>query len=282
MSGTGVQRVLSKELVFPASMNFVAPIIVGDLIRVGSANDGGYVIPERLIHEIDFLVSMGVEENWAFEEQFMKLNPSLRIHAYDYSISRRIFRKRVLVGAIGACLGKWSFAEVRRRVRVLKSYGAFFRGTTRHFQERIFNPANWPIDVTLAQVFERIDSDRVFLKIDIEGSEYRIVDEIAQFAHRISGMAIEFHDTGPLRPVFSAAIRRIQESFAIVHLHGNNYAGISADGVPEALEVTFLKKTLCRELQLHDSEERRTRLPLASTDAPSDPRRSDYEIRFCL
>jgi hypothetical protein len=106
---------------------------------VGGANDGGYVIPEHLVHEVDVLVSMGIEEHWSFVEHFMRLNPSLRIDAYDYTISRRLFRQRVLVGVIGACLGKWPLSEVARRTRVLKSYGAFFRGTTRYFQERIYN-----------------------------------------------------------------------------------------------------------------------------------------------
>jgi len=166
--------------------------------------------------------------------------------------------------------------EFFRRVRVLQSYNAFFRGSVKHFQERIYNRVDLPVDVTLEKVFERIDSNKVFLKIDIEGCEYRIIEDIGRFAGRISGMVIEFHDIGPLRLVFNAAIARLQNFFEIVHLHANNYGGLAADGVPEVLEVTFAKKPL------QGPAKRRTELPLPGSDAPNDARRADYKMRFCF
>ena len=46
----------------------------------------------------------------------------------------------------------------------------------------------------MEEVFDLTDKSDIFLKIDIEGSEYRILDSILENQNRISGIAIEFHD----------------------------------------------------------------------------------------
>jgi hypothetical protein len=122
---------------------------------------------------------------------------------------------------MGVCLRQTSLRVLRKRLSVLKSYDRFFRGPVKHFEERIYNRIDRPYDVTLSRVFERAASNKIFLKVDIEGSEYRIIDAIAEFADRIVGLVVEFHDTDPLRPVFVDAIRKLQQHFEIVHVHAN-------------------------------------------------------------
>lgn len=263
----------TDRLSIPASLEFIAPAAVDTLVRVGGAYDGGYVIPPWMIAETDVLVSLGVSDNWSFDEHFKRLNPALRIDAYDYSVSRRGFVRRVAMGVAKWLLGQASLGEVARRVRLLKAYNRFFSGDVRHFEERIHNRVDLPYDVTLGTVFARTDSRRIFLKVDIEGSEYRIVDDILAHADRVVGMVIEFHDTEPLRPVFEAAVRKLQERFEIVHLHANNFGGVARDGLPEVLEITFA----------HESRQRlarRRELPIPSIDAPNNPHRRDYALAF--
>ena len=264
----------SPELMIPAELNFIAPIVVDDLIRVGGPHDGGYVLPKSVIAETEFLVSLGINDDWSFDEQFRRLKSGIPIHAYDYSISKKLLMKRTLETALRACLGKAPIDEVRRGFRAVQSYGSFFRGSIRHFKERVFNRADGPLDVTLDIVLGRTKSDRVFLKIDIEGDEYRIIDPILEASGQIVGMAIEFHNTDPLRMVFVSSVRRLQEHFEIVHLHANNYLGIAADGVPEAIEITFVRKSGRR------SSERRTSLPIPEVDSSNNPARPDYRLRF--
>ena len=40
------------------------PIAVDDLIRVGRANDGGYVLPRKLATDCLYLISYGIRTDW--------------------------------------------------------------------------------------------------------------------------------------------------------------------------------------------------------------------------
>jgi hypothetical protein len=175
---------------------------------------------------------------------------------------------------MGFCLGRTPLPALRRRWRVLRSYDRFFRGPVKHFEERIFNRIDRPYDITLSRVFARADSNKILLKVDIEGCEYRIIDAIAEFADRIVGLIVEFHDTEPLRSVFVEAIRKLQQHFEIVHVHANNTEGVGSDQLPELLEVTFVRRTRSQTLQ------RRTVLPLDGVDAPNIPDLPNYTMRF--
>jgi hypothetical protein len=262
------------ELLIPEELNFLAPLVVTDLIRVGGENDGGYGVPKSLIREAEILVSMGIDNDWTFDEECRTLNPALRVHAYDFTISRKLFVKQLQYAIINVCLGRKPLRLLRTRWRVLKSYDKFFKGPVKHFKERIYNRIDLPYDITLSSVFERADSNKILLKVDIEGCEYRIIDAIAQFADSIVGLIVEFHDTDPLRPVFVDAIRRLQLHFEIVHVHANNNGGIANDQFPEALEVTFIRQTRGQTLQ------RRTVLPVDGVDAPNNPDLPDYRMAF--
>jgi len=262
------------NLTVPSELNFLAPLIVGELIRIGNLNDGGYVIPKRSILEVDTLVSLGVSTDWSFDEHFKRLNPRLQIHAYDHTISEKFFRRRVRRKILPFLLRKIPRNDFTERLRALRSYRTFFSGDVKHFAERIHNRADTPRDATLDRVFARTSSSKIFLKIDIEGSEYRIVDSILKYVDRIEGIVIEFHNTDPLREVFCKAVKKLQTKFDVVHVHGNNYEPVAEDNLPEVLEVTFAKTEAVR------TGERRYLLPLPGLDNPNNPARPDYELQF--
>jgi hypothetical protein len=64
----------AHELLIPEELNFLAPLVVTDLIRIGRENDGGYGVPKSLIREAEILVSMGINDDWSFDEECLKLN----------------------------------------------------------------------------------------------------------------------------------------------------------------------------------------------------------------
>ena len=43
-----------------------------DLIRVGKDNDGGYLISKNDLSKSDFLLSLGICDDWSFEKNFLK------------------------------------------------------------------------------------------------------------------------------------------------------------------------------------------------------------------
>jgi hypothetical protein len=261
-------------LVIPASANFLAPTIVDDLVRIGKPNDGGYLIPKSAVLDTDFVISLGLSEDWSFDEQFKKLNPRIHIHAYDHSVSRKLFRRYLFGVTKRFCKGRVSLDEVKKRFRVCRAYNAFFRGTVKHFEEHVSDRVELPFEVTLDRVFERVNSSNIFLKVDIECAEYRIMNDILKFANRIVAMAIEFHNTGPLRSVFCASVKKLQERFEIVHLHANNFGGVASDGLPEALEITFLKRSKC------EGGQKRMVLPISLLDSPCNPGAPEYRLTF--
>ena len=74
-----------KIVKFP---KFLQPYYINKekLIRVGSFDDGGYVVPISNIKDTELLISMGISDNWDFERHFSKIS-NAKILAYDDSIT---------------------------------------------------------------------------------------------------------------------------------------------------------------------------------------------------
>ena len=53
-----------------------------ELTRIGSIDDGGYVVPLKTILTSSFLISFGINDNWDFEKDFVKRSKT-SVWAYD-------------------------------------------------------------------------------------------------------------------------------------------------------------------------------------------------------
>ena len=201
---------MAKKL--PPSLDYLRPVVVDDLVRFGSSTDGGYLLPQRLIGEIDAVLSFGLATDWSFEEQLARLRPGIPIHVYDHTVGAKSYYRAAKSRSFKFLNGRTSFADVRMRWKTYTGYRHFFSGRHRHYAERVFNRRDNTNDATLDIAFGRLGAVRnVLLKVDIEGGEYRIVPAIKSFASRIDLLVIEFHDTDPFRPVFEAHIRSLLE-----------------------------------------------------------------------
>lgn len=265
-----------QQLMIPGYLNFLAPTIVENLIRLGKDHDGGYVITASSAKKTEYLISMGIAEDWSFEANFITFNPRLKIHGYDHTISKKVFFKNIVYEIIMLIARKSSLKIIRNKLHVYFSYLAFFSENAIHFPERINHRQEADYDVTIDKVFSRVDSDKVFVKIDIEGSEYLIIDDLLQFRSKIIGMALEFHNIGPLRLLFNESIKKLTEHYEIIHLHANNIGEICTDGFPETMEITLIRKEFCC------GTVKRNILPVQGIDAPNDPSKPDYKLIFNL
>lgn len=260
----------------PSTLDFLAPSIVPGLLRVGRWTDGGYVIPYFAIASTDALVSFGINRDWSFEEGFHAINPRAAIHAYDHTVSLRMFRSQFYRGLLQWPLQQLPRAALGQRLWLWREFHAFFGSKARHFEERIVGREEREGEATLDKALRRLSPDRrkVFLKVDIEGDEYGIIEAILRHAARITAIAIEFHDTDRRRTVFCDAVSALQHEFEIVHLHANNCDRIDADGLPAVLEITFVRRS-GRTLP------KRQDLPI-ELDRPNNASRPDYPLHFDL
>ena len=149
----------------PQELNFLAPTQVDGLVRVGQIHDGGYVIPRLLIDKTDALISLGVNEEWSFDSDFLKRKPHIPIHAYDYTVSREIFFAKIVASIKRLILAVFDLVY---RIKVYFKSVYFFRNNVKLYQERITDRAEAPNDVTIDTVIGRVDHNNIFCKIDIK------------------------------------------------------------------------------------------------------------------
>ena len=65
-----------------------------ELVRLGSIDDGGYVLPIKDARISDVLISLGISDNWDFEKDFAKFS-NAKVIAYDYSINSDFWISRL-------------------------------------------------------------------------------------------------------------------------------------------------------------------------------------------
>jgi len=255
------------------------------LCRVGSANDGGYVVALDALAKARLLLSFGIATNWEFEADAATRNPQLRVDAYDHSVGMKFFAEMAMRAGVNAVLRLLTLnaagaAASARKLRVALSYFRFFSRPHRHTAKRVW----YNTDRGSAAIGEIIDAAEtygplsVFAKIDIEGSEYRVLPAVAARAHLFSGLVVEFHDTDICADAFNAAIASLARDFDIVHVHGNNYGDMSADGrLPLTLEVSFVNRALGTRGEPGFGA---TNFPRLGLDAPNNPRVPDYAFEL--
>ena len=241
---------------------FCKPSATNDLIRLGPDFDGGYVLPRRIVDRSDFLLSMGLSNNWAFEEEFCS-KANARVVIFDPSVNLpfwlRDFCKSVIAG-----ISNLKMRYITNSLSYFR-YKKFFDGTqNRHLQLAIGNGSNGSVTLANAIALGKITKN-TFLKIDIEGAEYLIFDEIVQHATSFTGMAMELHHISSHIEEIGHFFGQLSTHWQLVHFHANDYAA-SADGsFSDAIEVTFINRTLL----LPGEHLSFKNLPLANLDFPN-------------
>ena len=112
-----------------------------------------------------------------------------------------------------------------------------------------------------------------FLKIDIEGSEYRILDQIIKNSKKINGLAIEFHDFDLHQNVIKKFVNELD--LKLVHIHVNNYGTINSDGIPSTIEFTFSSKEFISNDLNNDKV-----YPVVNLDKPCNKNEIDHKVIF--
>lgn len=210
-----------------------------DLIRIGRDNDGGYLVSSADIAQSDALLGLGVSDDWSFEEHFKKINP-VPLLAYDASIGEIVFLKKFFKSLVKFNKPKIAF----HWLKVWKSYRSFWSEIGNcHVKKFVGLNSGDSIHCTFNDALSNFESRNIFVKIDIEGSEYRFLESLVENQDRMTGLVIELHDCD----IHKKAIKDFVSNFnlRLIHVHANNYAPVNLDkGMPLVLELTFSRYSL--------------------------------------
>ena len=224
---------------------FLRPFQVPELIRLGRDFDGGYLADERSVNCADCLVSIGIDDDWSFEKDFKSRSQSPVI-AVDATTSRWLFIRRhcrnSVKGFVKGLVGREVRFDPRRNkalLKLLKDYSEFFQNDNCHVRKYVAGVRD-SRRITVDDIVNGMlpqDCGRFLLKIDIEGGEYGILDDICAVSGRLTGLVMEFHDV----PRRVDDIRRFLERLplSLCHVHCNNFCQTIEHGLPQAIELSL-------------------------------------------
>jgi hypothetical protein len=217
-----------------------------DLERFGEKNDGGYLMCGNLLGDVQAGYSYGISgyDGWGCE---ISRTHDVPVHQYDCFNPTRpwcLFGNTIFHDE---CVG----------------------GTTETVDGRFF-------DTVKNQLARNGDhTDRIVLKIDVEGAEWASLLAVPDdMLRQIDQMAIEFHweEHDALGWVhderYLHLVARLREHFEVAHIHFNNTSCVEdlAPFPSHAFEVLFVNKRLA----VVSSPPRNARVP-HPLDAPNNP-----------
>ena len=91
-----------------------------------------------------------------------------------------------------------------------------------------------------------IENKKMILKLDIEGSEYDLLDEIALNFDLFNCMIFEFHDLDSKNADLYKFLKKCKDSFDMIYLGINPSGGFSECGQPKVIEITLEKKSVTK------------------------------------
>jgi hypothetical protein len=195
------------------------PKYLYDLLRIGKNNDGGYLVESNSIQNAKSLISFGIGKDWSFEIHLKRIK-NIPIFAYDHTIEKYEELPQF----------KSFFNGKKNNYFFKKKIGEVFVEKNNTNIEKIVNDFNlYFLGLKLP----------IFFKIDIEGSEYIILNDLIKFSKSISGLVIEFHDVPVNINIILKFIKEID--LDLCHIHANNWGGLDSNNVPKVLELTFAR-----------------------------------------
>ena len=184
-------------------------------VRIGSKNDGGYVLVDDL-SRITAVLSFGIGDNVDFDLQFA--NKGIKVHQFDHTIESLPVKHENFVHH-RSMVGMRDGLTIRKIIELC--------GLT--------------------------NSRALLLKCDIDGAEWGLLERVnsLDLVH-FEQIVIELHDFEKLSdPVILdhtfRTLEKINRTHCVVHVHGNNNSGpikVHGIGVCPVIEVTYARRDL--------------------------------------
>ena len=198
-------------------INLLKPNDLGyDLIRIGPNGDGGYLVPD-VLNKIKICFSPGVGDIHGFENDL--LDRGIKVFMADGTVEKPILSNKnydFIKKNLGSCIDEAT--------------------TTLKF---------W--------MDSNVVDDELLLQMDIEGSEYEVVNSLDESnLKKFKVMIIEFHYFEQILTkmgykIIESVMKKILKYFDVAHIHPNNCCGsykVNKTIIPSTIEITFLRKEL--------------------------------------
>jgi len=233
-----------------------------NLIRCGRNNDGGYLVSNKTILEAKTLIAFGILDDCSFEGDFIKIN-SVNVYCYDHTVNKSYWKKRIY-NDIGAFLYNFNWPFIKNTLTRYFEFRNFFKMKSNYLDIKTITTSS------IKKILSENNFPKpLFFKIDIEGSEYRILDELMEFQDNLCGLVIEFHDLDLNLDRVKNFINNFKLS--LTHIHPNNYGSVDEKNDPLVIEMTFEK---------HPEESKKNLIFPNEFDQPNNPNNKDIILNF--
>ena len=229
--------------------NFLIPKHKTKLVRFGSKYDGGYLINDNDIRNSDTLISLGIHDDWAFEDEIYKNSKIKNIILFDPETSYLLILKYLLISIV-----KFNFKKLKsnflkfKELDNLKSYSTFF---SQKFDKNL--------------ILKYMNSKNIIFKIDIEGDEYKDLEFILDHQEKINSLIIEFHDVAKNYNIIHKFITNFKLN--LIHTHVNTFS----QKKDISIELSFSRYALL-------SNEKWCQSDFDHIDFPNHPKHRNVEI----
>ena len=212
-----------------------------ELIRFGKDNDGGYLIEKNSIFDSEILISAGISWDFSFEEDYL-IKVRKKIFCYDHTLNFRYYFVTWMLILLFRILKFSSFSKIKSAFNNMlkpKKLKKFFKKKEVKYFSLGVGLKNEKILELNEILSNHRDINKIFLKIDIERDEYRVLDDIIEFQDKINGLVIEFHDSDLNIDKIESFVKKFK--CELVHIHPNNSGPIGKNYIPSILEFSFAK-----------------------------------------
>jgi hypothetical protein len=277
---------LNNSIILP---NFLNPYKFDDLIRIGKANDGGYVVRSQDIADTKNLISLGISFDFSFEEEFIKKNKKINISTYDGSVGFKYYFKKCKYRTksfmlrpskknfFNAIDGMKSFLEFAiffkfnlfSRIKHIEKFVTSDKAVFKDFEESY---GYKPKSIKFIDIISK-NMNSVFLSIDIEGGEYDLLDQICKYSNNLTGLNIEFHNVQENLEKIETFVKNC--NLLLIHTHINNFGPI-IKGIPSVVELSFSRNL---EKNKQGNSRLTNYLPI-DLDQPNNTNGVDYLVTF--
>ena len=275
---------LINTLLIMLNKSQLRPVRIDNLVRLGRDNDGGYIIPKIILDKCDGLLSYGINKDWSFEKDISKYDTILNIHCYDHTLTISSLFKFSIKSVFVSLFRLLTLDKIRLKksfegIVCIPNYFSFFQKNIIHYKKRILDKNNNG-NISILKTIEKIKlkgSNKIFIKMDIEGDEYLSLNEYIKSHNSILGFAIEFHDINNRSNEFNDLIKKLKQNYFIAHVHGNNYSKVDQKtGLPSSVEITLINKKLIKEPTVLSNY----KYPIDGLDQPNKHSRPDIILKF--